>query len=263
MREDTGEMLAAEGGKLPKLIERGDIQGVFHNHTVYSDGGNSVEEMALAARALGLKYLGFGDHSQSLGIANGMPPRRLLAQLDEIDALNKRLKGIRLFKGAEVDILEDGSLDYDDELLSRLDYVVASVHTHFGMGRQQMTDRILRAVRHPLVTMIGHLTGRLLMRRDGYPVDIEAVLQAAAETGCMIEINADPHRLDLDWVHCKRAKAMGVKLVINPDAHSTGGLANYRFGVDVARRGWLEKQHVFNTQSAAEVARALARRRQK
>jgi DNA polymerase (family 10) len=261
LREDTGEMAAAEQGKLPRLIEAKDIQGLFHNHTIYSDGGNTVEEMALAAKALGLKYLGFGDHSQSLNIANGMPPERLMQQLDEIDALNKRLKGIVLFKGSEVDVLEDGSLDYDDKVLARLDYVVASVHTHFGMSRMEMTDRILHAMKHPRVTMLGHLTGRLLLKRDAYAVDVEAVLQAAAERGVMIEINADPHRLDLDWVHCKRAKALGVKLVINPDAHSTGGLANFRFGVDVARRGWLEKGDVFNTRSAAEVARAFAERK--
>src|SRR5262249_24497400 len=211
------------------------------------DGGNTVEEMALAAKALGLKYLGFGDHSQSLNVANGMPVDRLMRQLDEIDALNKRLKGITLFKGSEGDVLPDGSLDYDDKVLARLDYVVASVHTHFGMSRMEMTDRILRAVKHPLVTMIGHLTGRLLLKREAYQVDVEAVLQAAAETGCMIEINADPHRLDLDWGHCKPATAMGVTLVINPDAHSTGGLANYHFGVDLARRRWLGEQHVFHT----------------
>lgn len=262
LREDTGEMLAAEANRLPRLIERADVKGVFHNHTTYSDGANTLEEMALAAKALGLSYLGIGDHSQSLTVANGMPPRRLLAQLAEIDALNEKLKGITLFKGSEVDILEDGRLDYDDEILSKLDYVVASVHTHFGMSRLEMTDRILQAVRHPRVTMIGHLTGRLLLKREGYAVDVEAVLQAAAETGCLIEINADPHRLDLDWTHCKRAKALGVRLVVNPDAHSTGGLANYSYGVDVARRGWLEKGDVFNTLGAKEVAAALAQRRE-
>jgi DNA polymerase (family 10) len=261
LREDTGEMDAAEKHTLPALLERGDIRGLFHNHTTASDGGNSLEEMALAAKEMGLTYLGIADHSQSLGVANGLQPERLLKQVAEITALNKRLKGIRLFKGSEVDILGDGSLDYDDEVLSQLDYVVASVHTLFGMSRQEMTERIVRAVRHPRVTMLGHATGRLLLKREGYQVDLEAVLQAAAESGCLIEINADPHRLDLDWVHCKRARAMGVMLVINPDAHSTGGLWNYLYGVDVARRGWLEKQHVFNTRSATEVANWLAARK--
>jgi DNA polymerase (family 10) len=263
LREDTGEMDAAEKHTLPTLIERGDIRGLFHNHTTASDGGNSLEEMALAAKELGLSYLGIADHSQSLSIANGLQPERLLKQLAEIDALNKRLRGIKLFKGSEVDILEDGSLDYDDDILSQLDYVVASVHSLFAMSRQEMTERIVRAVRHPRVTMLGHATGRLLLKRDGYQVDLEAVLQAAAESGCLIEINADPHRLDLDWIHCKRARAMGVMLVINPDAHSTTGLLNYHYGIDVARRGWLEKQHVFNTRTAAEVTRWLAQRKKK
>mgnify|MGYP002778006237 CR=1 FL=1 len=257
LREDTGEMLAAENGTLPRLIEKQDIRGVFHNHTTASDGTASLEEMALAAQALGLTYLGIGDHSQSLTIANGLSPQRLLAQMEEIDRLNRRLDGIRIFKGSEVDILEDGSLDYDDALLNKLDYVVASVHLYFNMPREEMTERIVRAIRHPKVTILGHATGRLLLRRDAYQVDLEAVLQAAAETGTMIEINADPHRLDLDWTHCKRAKSLGVRLVINPDAHSTAGLANYRYGVDVARRGWLERGHVFNTLTADEVAKEL------
>jgi DNA polymerase (family 10) len=263
LREDTGEMDAAEKHTLPPLIEHKDIRGLFHNHTVESDGANTLEEMALAAKEMGLTYLGIADHSQSLGVANGLQPERLLKQIEQIDALNKRLRGIKLFKGSEVDILGDGSLDYDDDILSRLDYVVASVHTLFGMSRQEMTERIVRAVRHPRVTMLGHATGRLLLKREGYQVDLEAVLQAAAESGCLIEINADPHRLDLDWIHCKRARAMGLTMVINPDAHSTGGLLNYHYGVDVARRGWLEKAHVFNTRTAAEVTRWLAARKKK
>ena len=170
------------------------------------------------------------------------------------------MKGFHIFKGTECDILEDGRLDYDDELLATFDYVVASVHSFFNQPREVMTARIVRAVRHPRVTMLGHATGRLLLKRDSYHVDLDAVLQAAAESGTMIEINADPHRLDLDWVHCKRAKALGVRLVINPDAHSTAGLANFRYGVDVARRGWLEKRNVFNTLSGDEVAKEFAKR---
>jgi DNA polymerase (family 10) len=255
LREDTGEMEAAEKGTLPRLIRGDDIQGVFHNHTVYSDGANTIEEMALAAQALGHSYIGIGDHSQSLTVANGLTPERVLQQHKEIDRLNKKYKDFRIFKGTECDILEDGRLDYDDELLATFDYVVASVHSHFNQSREEMTRRIIRAIRHPRVTMLGHATGRLLLRRDGYAVDLDAVLQTAAETGKLIEINADPHRLDLDWIHCRRARSLGVQLVINPDAHSTAGLSNYLFGVDVARRGWLEKQHVFNTRSAAEVAK--------
>jgi DNA polymerase (family 10) len=263
LRENTGEMDAAVDGELPNLIEADDIQGVFHCHTTYSDGGNSVEEMARAAKALGLKYLGLADHSQSLTVANGLSPQRVRQQQAEINAVNQRLKGIKILKGTECDILADGSLDFDDDVLATFDYVVASVHSHFKQPREAMTARIIKAIRNPYVTMLGHATGRLLLKREGYPVDLEAVLQAAAETGTMVEINAQPSRLDIDWIHCKRAKALGVKLVINPDAHSTEELALYRYGVDVARRGWLEKGDVFNTKSSTDVAKALAARRPK
>jgi DNA polymerase (family 10) len=263
LREHTGEIEAAESGTLPELVTIEDIKGVFHCHTTYSDGGNPVEEMARAAQALGLKYFGFGDHSQSLTVANGMSPERVREQHEEIDAVQKRLKGIRLFKGVECDILADGSLDYDEETLALFDYVVASVHTHFKMSRDDMTERIIRAVRHPAVTMLGHATGRLLLQRDGYQVDLEAVLQAAAKAGTLVEINAHPARLDLDWVHCKRAKALGVGIVINPDAHSTDQIALYTYGVDVARRGWLEKSDVFNTRTVAQVAKAFEERKRR
>jgi DNA polymerase (family 10) len=263
LREHTGEIEAAEAGTLPRLVETSDVKGVFHCHTDYSDGGNTLEEMARAAKELGLTYLGFGDHSQSLTVANGMSVERVRRQQAQIDALNRRLKGIRLFKGVECDILADGSLDYPDDVLATFDYVVASVHSHFAMPRQQMTERIVRAVRHPAVTMLGHMTGRLLLRREGYQLDVEAVLQAAAQEGTLVEINAHPHRLDLDWVHCKRARALGVQLVINPDAHHTEDIAYYRFGVDVARRGWLENGDVFNTKTATQVARALEARKRK
>ena len=263
LREYTGEIEAAEEHRLPKLVEVDDIRGVFHCHTNASDGAATLEEMAEAARALGLQYLGIGDHSQSLTVANGLSPERVARQQEQIDALNKKIKGFHIFKGTECDILADGRLDFDDEVLATFDYVVASVHTHFQQSREDMTARIVKAVSHPRVTMLGHATGRLLLRRDGYAVDLEAVLQAAAKHGTMIEINAHPQRLDLDWVHCKRAKALGVKLVINPDAHSTGDLAYYTYGVDVARRGWLEKKDVFNTLTLAQVTKALAARKQK
>ena len=261
LREDTGEMEAAERGTLPQLIEAEDIHGVFHCHTTESDGSATLEEMALATKALGLKYLGIGDHSQSLTVANGLTPDRVRGQQKAIDALNERLKGFRVFKGTECDILPDGRLDFDDDLLATFEYVVASVHSHFNQTREEMTARIVRAVRHPAVTMLGHATGRLLLRREAYPVDLEEVLQAAADSGTMIEINAHPQRLDLDWIHCKRAKSLGVQLVINPDAHSTADLALYRYGVDVARRGWLTKHDVFNTKTTAEVAKSLAARK--
>jgi DNA polymerase (family 10) len=261
LRENTGEVDAAAEHRLPALIQPEDIQGVFHCHTDWSDGTATLEEMAKAARSLGLKYLGIADHSQSLAFANGLTPERVRKQIAEIDALNRKLKGIHLFKGTECDILADGRLDFDDEVLGLFDYVVASVHALFNMPEAEMTERIVRAVSHPKVTMLGHATGRLLLRRDGYKVDLEAVLQAAAKHGTMIEINAHPQRLDLDWVHCKRAKTLGVQLVINPDAHATGEIALFHFGVSVARRGWLEKKDVFNTQSLEQVTRALADKR--
>jgi DNA polymerase (family 10) len=252
LREHTGEIEAAAEHRLPTLIELNDLQGTFHCHTTWSDGTASILEMAQAAQKLGLKYLGIADHSQSLIVAYGLTPERVREQQAEIDAVNSKLTGIHLFKGTECDILADGLLDFDDELLATFDYVVASVHSHFNQSAPEMTARIIRAICNPRVTMLGHATGRLLLRREGYKVDLEAVLQAAAKYGTLIEINAHPQRLDIDWVHCKRARAIGVQLVINPDAHSMGDLAYLRYGVDVARRGWLEKKDVFNTKSAAE-----------
>jgi DNA polymerase (family 10) len=261
LREDTGEVEAAERNGIPKLVEAKDIRGVFHNHTTYSDGAATLEEMARAAKDLGFEYLGIGDHSQSLKVARGLSPEAVRQQHREIDALNDNLDGIRILKGIECDILEDGSLDFDDELLESFDYVVVSIHTHFQMPRDEMTVRICKALAHPRATMLGHATGRLLLRREGYQVDIDEVLKCAARHGKMIEINAQPHRLDLDWTHCKQAKAMGIPLVINPDAHSTGELSYYWYGVNVARRGWLTKEDVFNTRSLKEVMRELERRK--
>lgn len=261
LREDTGEIEAATAKTLPALVADADVRGVFHNHTTYSDGTASLEEMALAAKKLGFEYFGVGDHSQSLTIARGMPPGAVRKQWAEIDRVNAKLSGIQIIKGTEVDILEDGSLDYDDELLAGFDYVVASVHTLFGMPEDAMTARVCKALAHPAVTMLGHATGRLLLKRAGYAINVDEVLKAAARHGKMIEINAQPSRLDLDWVYVKRAKELGIPIVINPDAHSTGELALYRFGVNVARRGWLTKDDVFNTRSLADVMKELKRRK--
>lgn len=258
LREHTGEIEAAENHTLPTLLELKQLHGVFHCHTNASDGKATLEEMAEAARAHGYKYLGIADHSQSLGVANGLSPERVKQQRKQIAALNEGMKGFHVFSGTECDILGDGTLDYDDELLAGFDYVVASVHTLFNQPQEEMTRRIVRAVSHPRVTMLGHATGRLLLRREAYHVDLEAVLQAAARHGTMIEINANPYRLDIDWVHCKRARQLGVQLVINPDAHSTDDFDFVRFGVDVARRGWLGKDNVFNTKTLAQVTKALA-----
>lgn len=261
LREDTGEFDVAEKGTLPKLLEPEDIRGVFHNHTTYSDGGATLEEMALATKKLGLEYFGVGDHSRSLTVARGLSPDTVRKQWAEIDALNKKLKGVQILKGTECDILEDGSLDFDDDLLAGFDYVVASVHSYFNQTEEEMTARVCKAVSHPAVTILGHATGRLLLRRPGYKIDLDRVLKTAAAHGKMIEINANPYRLDLDWMYVKRAKALGIPLVINPDAHSPEELANYPFGVNVARRGWLTKEDVFNTRSLKEVKAELERRK--
>jgi len=261
LREDIGEVEAAERNKLPTLVEVSDIRGVLHNHTTYSDGAATLEQMALAAKELGLEYFGVGDHSQSLRVARGLPPDMVRRQHAEIDALNPRLTGMRILKGCECDILEDGSLDYPDDLLRTFEYVVVSVHTLFGMSSEEMTARVCKALSHPAATILGHATGRLLLRREGYKIDLDEVLKCAARHGKMIEINAQPNRLDLDWTHVRKAKAMGIPIVINPDAHSEAELALYPFGVDVARRGWLEAKDVFNTRPVGEVVKELERRR--
>jgi DNA polymerase (family 10) len=261
LRQDTGEVEAAEGKTLPQLVEYADLRGVFHNHTIASDGTATLEDMARKCMALGWEYFGVGDHSQSLTVASGLSPDRVRKQWAEADALNKKLKGFHIFKGTECDILLDGSLDYDDELLAGFDYVVASVHTHFALGEDEQTARVCKALTHPATTMLGHATGRLLLRREGYKIDLDRVIRTAADHGKMIEINAQPSRLDLDWTYVKRAKELGVMIVINPDAHSTGELELTRYGVDVARRGWLTKEEVFNALPLASVNSAFAKRK--
>ncbi|HEY1189063.1 MAG TPA: DNA polymerase/3'-5' exonuclease PolX [Gemmata sp.] len=261
LREDTGEIEAGESKKLPALVTDSDIRGVFHNHTTYSDGTASLEDMALAAKKLGWEYFGVADHSQSLTIARGLPPSVVRKQWAEIDRVNAKLSGVRIIKGSEVDILEDGSLDYDDELLAGFEYVVASVHSLFNLPEAEMTARVCKALSHPAVTMLGHATGRLLLKREGYKINLDEVIKTAAKFGKMIEINAQPSRLDLDWKYVKQARAMGVPIVINPDAHSPGELGLYTFGVQVARRGWLTKDEVFNTRGLGAVMKELTRRK--
>ncbi len=262
LREDLGEIAAAERGLLPPLVSLNDLTGTFHCHTTWSDGTATLEEMAQAARDLGLNYLGIADHSRSAGYAGGLSLERVREQWAAIDELNPGFgKTFRLFKGTECDILPDGSLDFPDDLLARFDYVVASVHSSFRMGRDEMTRRLIRAVRNPFVTMLGHPTGRLLLARDAYAVDLDAVIAAAAEAGTMIEINANPHRLDLDDTHARRAKALGVTIAINPDAHAPGGLADLDYGIGVARRAGLSAADIFNAWSPTRVADTLAARR--
>ncbi|HEX8203084.1 MAG TPA: DNA polymerase/3'-5' exonuclease PolX [Isosphaeraceae bacterium] len=262
LRDEAGAIERAAAGPLPALVERADLTGTFHCHTDWSDGGASLAEMAAAARARGLAYLGIADHSRSAGYAGGLSVDRVRRQWDAIDALNAGFGGgFRLFKGIECDILPDGALDYPDELLAGFDYVVASVHSGFGLERDAMTRRLIRAVRHPMVTMLGHPTGRLLLARDAYALDLEAVLAAAAEAGTMIEINANPHRLDLGEAGCRRARQLGLSLVINPDAHAPGGLDDLDYGIGVARRAGLGPGAVVNAGTPEAVARLLVARR--
>ncbi len=262
LREDSGEFELAERGPLPRLVDRADLTGTFHCHTDWSDGGATLEEMVEAARVAGLSYLGIADHSKSAGYAGGLSIERVLLQWEAIDALNAKLgPSFRVYKGTECDILADGSLDFPDEILAGFDYVVASVHSGFGMDRAAMTARIVAAARNPRVTMLGHPTGRLLLARDGYAVDLDAVIAAAAASGTMIEINANPHRLDLDSEHSRKARALGIPLAINPDAHATGGLADLDYGVGVARRAGLGPADIFNAARPSEVAEGLARSR--
>ena len=259
LREDHGEIESAEANRLPDLVELGDLTGTFHCHTDWSDGGATLDEMAEAARSRGMKYLGIADHSRSAAYAGGLTIDRVRAQWAEIDKLNQTFGGkFQLFKGTECDILADGTLDYPDELLDGFDYVVASIHSNFHLPREEMTQRLVRATSNPRVTMLGHPTGRLLLARDGYAVDLDAVIDAAAAAGTMIEINANPHRLDLDSIHCRRAREKGVTIVINPDAHSVGGLDDLVYGISVARRGWLTKEDVLNTGSLPATVRRLA-----
>jgi len=260
LREGLDELDRAEHEKFPRLIELGDLRGAFHNHTVASDGESTLEEMAAAAEALGWEYLGIADHSKSSVQAHGLSEERLLAQVEKIRELNASKKfRICVFAGSECDILKDGELDYADSVLAKLDYVVASVHNRYGQGEDEaaMTARIIRALEHPHVTMLGHLTGRLLLHREGYAVNIAKVIDAAAANGKMIELNAQPQRLDMDWRYWRLAAERGVVCVINPDAHRTGDFAYVRAGVVIARKGGLTKERVFNTRPLAEVLKTL------
>jgi DNA polymerase (family X) len=254
LREGMGEIEAAELGELPRLVKRGDLRGAFHNHTTASDGHNTLAEMAAAAGKLGWEYLGISDHSKSSFQANGLSEERLLGQVREIRALNsaKRFE-THLFAGVECDILPDGRLDYDDGVLSELDYVVVSVHNAMAQSEAVMTARIIRAIEHRYVTILGHLTGRLLLRREGYKVNAAKVIDAAIANRVIIELNANPQRLDMDWRLWRKAAERGLLCSINPDAHDTAGLDFVRAGVNVARKGWLTPKNILNTRALAEV----------
>ena len=261
MREAHGEIERAAGGELSDLVRLEDIQGALHCHSTWSDGKATVSEMADAARARGWRYIGITDHSQAAFYAGGLKPDQVALQHDEIDALNASASdGFRILKGIEADILADGTIDYDAGVLDRFDFVVGSVHSRFSMDERTMTDRVLRALDDPHLTVLGHPTGRLLLSRDAYAIDMRAVLEKAAERGVAVEINADPHRLDLDWRLIPHARSLGATFEIGPDAHSTQGLDNVAFGVGIARKGGIGRDEVLNARSADEVL-AFARRR--
>ncbi len=261
LREGLGEIDAAEKGELPRLVEVGDLRGAFHNHTTASDGRNTLAEMTAAAEALGWEYLGIADHSKASFQANGLSEERLLAQVAEIHALNaSRRFQTHVFTGVECDVLADGRLDFADDVLAQLDYVVASVHNAFAQDEATMTARVIRAIENPCTTMLGHVTGRLLLRREGYRVDVGRVIDAAIAHGVIIELNASPWRLDLDWRHWRKAAERGLLCSINPDAHETSGLAHVRAGINSARKGGLTREQVFNTRPLAEVQAGLKAR---
>ncbi len=261
LREGAGEIEAAERGELPVLVSERDLRGVIHVHTTESDGRDTLERMVAAARDAGYSYAAITDHSKTAGYAGGLDEERVLAQREEIRAMRGRFPGFRIFHGTEADVLADGSIDYGDEFLRVFDLVVASVHSRFGLSREEQTARLVRAVSNPLVSVLGHPTGRLLLSREGISVDIDAVIDAAAASGCALEINCSPQRLDLDWRHCRRAADKGVLLAIDPDAHSVAELGLVPMGVGIARKGWVTPAAALNTKSAEELEAWLERRR--
>jgi DNA polymerase (family X) len=260
MREGMGEIEAAARRELPNLVTYDDLRGVLHCHSEYSDGTATIEEMANAARERGWDYIGISDHSESAFYAGGLKRDKLLRQQEEIDRLNARMKGFRILKGIEADILADGRLDYDATVLDSCDYVIGSIHSRFSMEGEAMTKRVLAALDDPHLTILAHPTGRLLLSREPYALDVEAVLEKAAQVGVVVELNADPHRLDLDWRYCRQAKELGVLIEIGPDAHSPAALDNVHFGIGMARKAWLEAGDILNTRGTDEIV-GFARKR--
>ncbi len=259
LRENHGEIEAAKNGELPKLITLEDIRGDLHAHTKETDGRSTLEEMVEAARNLGYSFLAITEHSQAVTVAKGLDPKRLRRQIEQIDKINDREHGFRIFKGIEVDILEDGSLDLPDDVLKELDLTVCSVHSKFDLSAEKQTERVIRAMDNPYFNILGHPSGRLINERRPFEIDLEKVMEAARERGCALELNAHPDRLDLTDTHCRMAKEIGVKIVISTDSHYTEELKNMRFGIDQARRGWLEADDVLNTRRTADLLKLLKR----
>jgi DNA polymerase (family 10) len=262
MREGMGEVEASARHELPDLVVYEDLRGILHCHSDYSDGVATIEELAEGAIERGWDYIGISDHSESAFYARGLKRDRLLRQHEEIDEINARLKNFRILKGIEADILADGRVDYDADVLDTFDYVIGSIHSRFSMDGDAMTKRVLAALDDPHLTILAHPTGRLLLSREPYALDVAAVLEKAAQVGVSVELNADPHRLDLDWRYCRRAKELGVTIEIGPDAHSVPGLDNVHFGIGLARKAWLESVEILNTRGADDVL-AFARKRRK
>jgi DNA polymerase (family 10) len=263
LREGMGEIEAAARHELPNLVTFDDLRGILHCHSEYSDGTATIEEMALAAKARGWDYIGISDHSESAFYAGGLKRDKILLQHEEIDRLNARMEGFRILKGIEADIMADGRLDYDPQILDTFDYVIGSIHSRFSMDGEAMTNRVLAALDDPHLTVLAHPTGRLLLSREPYAIDVEAVLEKAVQVGVAVELNADPHRLDLDWRYCRQAKELGVTIAIGPDAHSPAGLDNVHFGIGMARKAWLEAGEILNTRSAEDVLAFVRKRRGK
>jgi DNA polymerase (family 10) len=264
LREDRGEIQAALAGELPALITEADLRGILHVHSTWSDGKNTIREMAEAARAMGMRYLGICDHSKYAAYAGGLTAERVRQQQAEIDALNAEYgEAFHILKGTECDILKDGALDFDDETLRTFNFVVASIHSHFNLAPEEQTQRLIRALENPYCSILGHPTGRVLLRRDGYAPDLERVIARAGELGVAIELNADPNRFDLDWRLHRFATERGVKIPINPDAHSPGGLHNMRYGIGIARKGWLTVRDVPNAWPLGELVAFFAEQRRR
>jgi DNA polymerase (family 10) len=257
MREDRGEIPLAKAHKLPSLVTASDIRGDLHVHSDWTDGTTTIEAMATAAQARGYQYIALTDHSRRVTVAHGLDPARLSRQLREVDRLNEKLRGFTILKGIEVDILKDGRLDLSDSALSKLDVVVAAVHSHFDLSREAQTDRVVRAMENRHVAILAHPTGRLIGEREPYDIDMDRVISAAHDFGCFLEINAEPDRLDLNDVHVHAARAAGVKLAISTDAHSVNAFEYIRFGIDQARRGWLTADDVLNTRTLGDLRKLL------
>ena len=263
LRENQGEIETSEIHQLPRLIEDHDIKGVFHVHSFYSDGTNSIRSMAQASKKMGFSYMGLSDHSQSARYAGGLTLEKLKKQWKEIDQVNQEMEGFTIFKGIESDILPDGSLDYEKAILKEFDFVIASVHSYFNMSREEMTQRVIKAIRNPYTTILAHPTGRLLLAREPYAIDMMRIIDEASRSSVAIELNAHPYRLDIDWRLCKYAKEKGIKIAINPDAHEEEGLKDIFYGVGIGRKGWLEPGDILNAMDFGEMKAFLERRKHK